>query len=61
MTNSKVARLSREHTWEARLLTKKNSTYKIIGEKYLKIREEIFQDIDAIRALNEKAFGQAQE
>jgi putative acetyltransferase len=29
--------------------------------KHIKIREEIFQDIDAIRAINEKAFGQPQE
>ena len=29
--------------------------------KDIKIREEIFQDIDAIRALNEQAFGQPQE
>jgi putative acetyltransferase len=29
--------------------------------KDIRIREEIFQDIDAIRAINEKAFGQPQE
>ncbi len=29
--------------------------------KDVKIREELFQDIDAIRAINEKAFGQLQE
>ena len=29
--------------------------------KHIKIREEIPQDIDAIRAINEKAFGQLQE
>ena len=29
--------------------------------KDIKIREEIFQDVDAIRTVNEKAFGQPQE
>ncbi len=29
--------------------------------KDIKIREEIFQDIDPIRAIDEKAFGQIQE
>ncbi len=29
--------------------------------KHIKIREEIFQDIDAIRTINENAFGQPQE
>lgn len=28
---------------------------------HIKIREEIFQDVDAIRTINEKAFGQPQE
>jgi putative acetyltransferase len=29
--------------------------------EHIKIREEIFQDIDAIRTINEQAFGQPQE